>query len=207
MSEQENYNGFGRRTDGLDDYSGTEFLVEQMLNQVATATLVLVKKVDASKGIVDVQPMVSRVDGAGQASDHGIINAMPYLTLRAGSAALIATPKVGDIGIAIFCHSDTSSVRKTKKPSPPGSRRRFDWADGFYLGGFLGPTPTTLISVDDGTGVTITVPSGKSITMNGNVTINGTLTATTDVVGGGKSLKSHTHSGVTTGSGTSGPPS
>jgi phage baseplate assembly protein V len=40
----------------------------------------------------------------------------------------------------------------------------------------------------------------------GNITVTGTLTATTDVIGGGKSLKTHTHSGVTPGGGTTGAP-
>jgi hypothetical protein len=33
-----------------------------------------------------------------------------------------------------------------------------------------------------------------------------TITGTTDVIGGGKHLKTHTHSGVTTGGGTTGAP-
>lgn len=37
-------------------------------------------------------------------------------------------------------------------------------------------------------------PSSGTSRFTGNVTVSGTLTATTDVVGGGKSLKNHTHS-------------
>lgn len=40
----------------------------------------------------------------------------------------------------------------------------------------------------------------------GNITTPGTVTATTDVVGGGKSVKSHKHGGVTTGGGQTGVP-
>ncbi|MCW5666469.1 MAG: phage baseplate assembly protein V [Piscinibacter sp.] len=40
----------------------------------------------------------------------------------------------------------------------------------------------------------------------GNVTLAGTLTATVDVLGGGKSLKNHVHSGVEPGGGNSGTP-
>lgn len=40
----------------------------------------------------------------------------------------------------------------------------------------------------------------------GDQNSSGTITGTTDVIGGGKSLKTHTHSGITTGGGTSGPP-
>lgn len=65
--------------------------------------------------------------------------------------------------------------------------------------------------------VSVVAPAGLFVT--GDTTITGklhvtddaqfdkTVTATTDVVGGGKHLKTHTHSGVTAGGGTSGPPS
>jgi hypothetical protein len=49
--------------------------------------------------------------------------------------------------------------------------------------------------------------SAASWAHSGNITVTGTVTASVDVVGGGKSLKTHTHSGVQTGGGTSGPPS
>ena len=47
------------------------------------------------------------------------------------------------------------------------------------------------IAVTASTKVEITSPS---VTMSGNLTVDGTITGTTDVVGGGKSLKNHTHS-------------
>jgi phage baseplate assembly protein V len=43
-------------------------------------------------------------------------------------------------------------------------------------------------------------------TINGNVQVNGTLTASVDVIGGGKSLKTHKHGGVTVGGGQTGVP-
>ena len=46
-----------------------------------------------------------------------------------------------------------------------------------------------------------------TVHMTGDAQVDGTLTANTDVIGGGKHLKTHTHSGVTAGAGTSGPPS
>lgn len=73
-------------------------------------------------------------------------------------------------------------------------------------------------------GATATLTADGGITLNGPVTINGTcdisetltvaadidssgtLTASTDVVGGGISLKGHKHSGVQTGSGVTGGP-
>lgn len=44
------------------------------------------------------------------------------------------------------------------------------------------------------------------ITATGNITSQATVTGTTDVVGGGKSLKTHVHSGVTAGGANTGQP-
>lgn len=44
------------------------------------------------------------------------------------------------------------------------------------------------------------------VTMSGNLQVTGTITATVDVVGGGKSLKTHTHSGVASGGSNTGAP-
>lgn len=51
--------------------------------------------------------------------------------------------------------------------------------------------------------VTVTSPL---TTINGNVQVNGTLTASVDVIGGGKALKTHIHSGVTAGIANTGAP-
>ncbi len=53
-------------------------------------------------------------------------------------------------------------------------------------------------------GIVIAAPLGW--TVNGNGTVNGTLTVSDDVVAGGISLKSHLHGGVQPGSGQSGKP-
>ncbi|MBU6430647.1 MAG: oxidoreductase, partial [Cyanobacteria bacterium REEB65] len=127
---------------------------------------------------------------------------------------VVAQPKVGDIGVAVFCHNDISSAKNTKAPANPGSRRRFDWADGLYLGGFLGPTPTQFITLDDSAGITIQSAAGKPVNItapgglviNGNVNVTGTISASGDITGSGTSLHTHVHGGVTTGSGNTGAP-
>lgn len=108
----------------------------------------------------------------------------------------------------------------------PGSARQFDMSDGLYIGGMLNGTPTQFVQFnDDGirihspilvrveapeieleadTTVTVTAPD---IALDGDVTVSGTLVATGNVTGQGTSLHTHTHTGVTSGGGTSGPPS
>ena len=61
------------------------------------------------------------------------------------------------------------------------------------------------LTLDSGAGATVTL-KGANITSAGTWTHTGTLTATTDVIGGGKSLKNHVHSGVASGSSNTGAP-
>lgn len=86
-------------------------------------------------------------------------------------------------------------------------------------GQFVKLTNDGKLTVSDGKGATVALNGDGTITsaattwnhtgtlnVTGDVNVSDTLTATTDVVGGGKSLKTHQHSGVQTGGGESGPP-
>lgn len=227
MENKQAYTAHGSLTDTTDEYSRMAFVVQSLLAQQASATLVIVKAVEGES--VDVQPMVSQVDGAGNAIDHGIIHGLPVWRLQGGKSAVIVVPEVGDIGLAVFASSDISNVKRAKEPTTPGSFRRNDWADGIYLGGLLNQTPTQFLRMD-ADGIKITADEGLPIVINGpdnitiqtegevnfdasKVTMSGDLEVTGRVVTGagstfnGKAFDSHTHGGVTTGGGTSGPPS
>jgi hypothetical protein len=167
------------------------------------------------------------LDGAGNSFSHGIIVQLPVFRLQGGKNAIIIDPVVGDIGLAIFCDRDISSVVATKAQANPSSSRMNDMSDGIYFGSLLGPAPTqyvaftaagikivspTAIELDApdikwvsptielnaSTSITVTTPT---MTINGNFVVTGTSQA------GGKNVGStHTHSGVTTGSGNTGAP-
>jgi hypothetical protein len=72
--------------------------------------------------------------------------------------------------------------------------------DSAYLE--FNPEAKTFTMVASG-GITL---NGVTIDSFGNVGSPATVTATTDVVGGGKHLKTHVHSGVTTGGSNTGAP-
>jgi hypothetical protein len=187
--------GFLDKADTAHEYNALDFIVRQILGKTATATLVQVKSVtnhgDVSPvGYVDVVPMVHQVDGAGKTYPHGTIYQLPYLRIQGGANAVIIDPEVGDIGIAWFASHDISKVAANKAPSGPGSGRRFDMSDGLYAGGFLNGTPSQYVRFSSA-GVEIKTPT---LTINGNVQVNGSLTSTGDVVANGISLEHHTHS-------------
>lgn len=207
------YNGEQRPGSSSSEFNAISFLIQALMSGMATATLVKVKGVTnngevAQSGFVDIQPMVNQVDGIGQAIPHGTIYKCPYMRLQGGANAIILDPQVGDIGVAVFADRDISSATANRAPSNPGSRRRFDMADGLYLGGFLNGSPTQYvqfssagiklvspigismdapvidmtaptINMNASTGVNMTTPT---FTVNGNQVNNGNVTSTGTVL-------------------------
>lgn len=225
MSEQA-YAGIADIASGTSEFNRLEFMVRMMVGKMTTTIPALVKAVTEVSGayFVDVQPMVAQLDGAGNAVPHGTIHNLPVEILQAGSSAIILIPKVGDKGMVAFCQADISSVKKTKKVGNPGSRRKFDWADGVYRAGVFNGVATTFISISDDDGVKVTTngtpvaidtgggdvtidtgggdiamtTGGGKLTTDGDAEIGGTLKI------GGHDYSAHKHSGVTIGASNSG---
>lgn len=173
MPDGKAYFGQAQSTSGNGDYNALDFIISQALGRLATSIPVLIKAVDLSAKTVDAQPMVNMLDGEGKAVPHGTIHGLPIFRLQGGGNAIIINPKVGDKGWACFAHSDISSVKANKAVSNPGSRRKFDWADGFYLGEVwtLNDEPTQFVEIDSDDGITITSTSAVTINAPDGVTV------------------------------------
>lgn len=65
---------------------------------------------------------------------------------------------------------------------------------------------TLAIAADGGIEITGPIQITGDVAITGNVTVTGTLTADEDVIGGGKSLKTHKHTGVQAGAAQTGEP-
>jgi hypothetical protein len=234
--------GYGQLTpqDTTEQHNVLRFIIAQMLGTIATVRVVKVVAVHPGEGdppamgTVDVQPLVKMLDGNNNATEHGTVHGIPVVRLAAGSNAIVLEPVVGDIGVMLVCDRDISAVKENKAASIPGSFRKFNLADGLYLGGILGAAPERYFQFkSDGnfkladaagnvleTGPTGFVLTGNVLlkgnlsfdptfgvsgTVNGNLTVNGTI-AGTAVVQGSINLGTHRHLGVTVGAGTSGTP-
>lgn len=121
-----------------------------------------------------------------------------------GEQGLILSPE-GDIAAAIFLPGITrdlfppaGSTLEEVMLFPDGARIAYD-PEGHVLTADLPGGATANITADQ-------VNIAGNVAIDGDVTVTGTLTADTDVVGGGKSLKGHKHTGVTAGGGVSGAP-
>ncbi len=163
------------------EYNTFAFLIAQAIARLSTSGIVKIIAVDDPGGValagrVDVQPMVNQLDGSLVQWPHGIIYSLPYFRLQGGASAIVITPTVGDIGVALYADRDISTVKATRDFGPPGSLRRFDMADGMYFGGILNAAPTQYILLN-ADGITLTSPTGVIInaesTINGNTDING----------------------------------
>lgn len=192
MADQ-GYKGFLGPFDANDEFGEMWFVVQQLIKRNATAMLVLVKAVHPATDpltappTIDMQPMVHQINGLDQVEPHGVIYGVPCFRLGRGNCAVIMDPKVGDIGLAIFASHDISTVKATGKVGPPGSRRRFDWADALYFGAFLSGTITryiqftdSAINVVDPTAINVTAPtvtvnaSTKAVVNSPEVDLGGT---------------------------------
>lgn len=184
-------------TDTSSEFNRQTFLINQLLGRTRTMQLVKVLAVTnageaAPVGFVDVQVMVNQLDGAGNATPHGTIYSIPYTRLQGGANAIILDPAVGDIGWMAVADRDISSVKTNKAQANPGSLRRFDLADGVYLGGILNPTPVQYVAftstaivlktpsvictgnLSAGNGVTgsFTTPTGQTVTVQNGIVTN-----------------------------------
>jgi len=195
------YAGAAWQNTGKTPHSAIDFLVRQIVAGMAFSAMVQVKAVHGggvgSPPTVDVQPMVNQVDGFGNQVPHGTIYNLPCFRLQGGNGAVILDPAVGDIGEAVICDRDISTVKQTRAVSGPGSFRQNDWADGCYFGAFLGATPTDYVHIIGGGGIHLVTASPLTITASnvtldaaGNLAVLGDITAG---VGGGDQIGLRTH--------------
>ena len=194
-------------------YNNLRFLVQQMLAEVQTATIVKVVACTnegelSPVGSVDVLILPNQISGQMVATPHLTMYGLPYLRIQGGSNAVIMDPQPGDIGIAVFASRDITNVKSTKAQANPATFRTHDFADGMYLGGLLNGVPSQYIQFTD-TGINIVSPTQVTITaptiaLDGAVTMSQSLTVTGEV--NGINVATHVHGGVTTGSEETGAP-
>ncbi len=151
-------------TAGTSPFNEIAFMIEQILAKISTTKVVQIKAVDTTAGTVDVQPMVSQIDGLKNATPHGTVYGLPYMRLYGGKNAVIIKPVVGDIGFVVVCDRDISAVLENRAVSTPASFRSFSLSDGIYIGGILNEEPEQTIEFTEG-GIKIADKNGNVIEM------------------------------------------
>lgn len=194
-----------------------------MQTRIWTALPGIVDRFDAARMTVDVQPTIN----GRLRSPKGEISSVqmpklldcPVLWQGGGGVTLTFPIAAGDECLVVFASRCIDAWWGQGGVQDAGDIRMHNLSDGFALVGvrslpraFGVSSSEAVLRSDDGETfvklnpqgqlVQITAPGGINlngvlIDANGNVQTSATITADTDVVGGGKSLKTHTHSGGT----------
>jgi hypothetical protein len=223
MSDTSSF-GYGQEqpNDSGSDHDVIAFICDMKIAKIWTMIPVKVVAVHAgagnppAAGTVDVLPLVSQIDGNGYGTPHGTVYGIPWSRMQGGASAIVIDPVVGDLGYIDVASRDISKVKSTKAAALPGSRRRYNLADGIYSGAILNAAPTSYIQatadghwkiVDlDGnsiitaaSGITLTDKTGNVIQTSSTgialtpfggqpVTVNGALVVTGNIQAGGALL-------------------
>ena len=217
--------------------------------QLRVALPGIIQSFDPDAVTAVVQPAIRYIerdnDGNKATQDYPLLVDVPVVFPRGGGCTLTFPVKEGDECLVIFADRCIDFWWQSGGIQEPVDGRMHDLSDAFCI---VGPqsqakkisgisTTTAQLRTDDGTAF-IEVAAGGDITattagnatinapeivLNGNVTINGTLsqgmgenggtatmhgpvTVTNDVTAGGKSLMTHTHGGVEHGNDSTGEP-
>ena len=136
---------------------------------------------------------------------------LPWVAQRAGAARIWSPPSVGEQCVVLAPEGDLENglvvVGLYSDANPPPSNDpdviQISMPDGASFS-YDHATHALAITLPAGGMMTVDAPGGTSWT--GNIDVEGKLTASDDVVGGGKSLKSHKHGGVQAGASQTGSP-
>ena len=158
-----------------------------------------------------------------------LLTDVPVVFPRGGGCTLTFPVAAGDECLIVFACRAIDAWAQSGGVQRPTNARKHDLSDAFVI---LGPqsqankisgisTSATQLRSDDGGTyveldpagqvVNVVAPGGMTITaptvhITGDVNCDQTVTAATDVIGGGKSLKTHVHSGVQSGGSNTGAP-
>ena len=196
--------------DSNSDFWVISFIIAQKIAELETMTPVQVVAVHPgtgsppTAGTVDVQLLVSLLDGANNSSKPGIVYGVPYFRMQGGPWAIVIDPAVNDFGYILSAARDISAVKANPGIQVPGSLRKISFSDGIYVGGILNGTPAaTLWLKPDGTWVWSDRPG--NVIQSSESGIAATTAPGGDFTVNGISLTLHTHS-VAAAPGETGPP-
>lgn len=175
MADGDGYGQQGPATSS-SAFNTIQFIVEQAIAKLHTIKIVKVQAVDTDAKTVQVLPLVQQIDGNDQVTSQGTIYGVPYGPWLFGSNAVEADPAVGDIGVMACADRDISAVKETHAEAPPGSLRRYNQADGIYLGGLYPNGDITQYIKFTDTGMQWHDKNGNDITSDAaGISINGVV--------------------------------
>lgn len=186
--------------------NGIDSIIRQIVYGELKAVLpVKVVESDTTNKRLIVLPLINQVTPDNKEVPHANLHDIPYGYEQAGECVIQIDPQPGDIGVVVCSYRDISRLKASQKAGTPATMRCYAWEDAIYLRTLWTPKiPEHVISISPDGGITLTSP--RPVTVNADLHVNGSITASGDVTGGGISLDKHVHSGVQPGGGNTGKP-
>lgn len=180
---------------------------------------------DRATNVATVQPLIAVLTTDGQRVDRASVARVPVLALGGGGFLINFPLQPGDLGWIEASDRDISLYMQSLGDSQPNTFRLHSFEDGRFI-----PDMLRNFELDDVAEDAMTIQSANGLsrveisasrvrlktpevlidtnqmTVNGVTTFNSEVTFNDDTVTNGIRFTTHTHSGVTTGGGTSGPP-
>jgi len=151
-----------------------------------------------------------------QIADELVTGDIPWSSARLGKTRIWSPPSVGEQVLVLAPEGDTEraivigSISSDAHPHPINDGSTLiEFEDGASIS--YDPASHALMAYLPSNATVLIVARGGlhfagDLTVDGDIRSTGTVTGDTDVVGGGKSLATHKHTGVQAGGAISGPP-
>lgn len=156
-----------------------------------------------------IQGVVENSAGVAQAVNLPLLLDVPIVFPKGGTFLITMPLAVGDEVLVVFSSRCIDAWFQSGGVQQAMEARMHDLSDGFAIPGPYsvpkipgGAVSSTEIQIRNAAGTAyvsiaangaIKLVSATGVNVTGDLNVSGTVTATTDVVGGGKSLKTHTH--------------
>ncbi|MCD8179782.1 MAG: hypothetical protein LUE98_21230 [Tannerellaceae bacterium] len=200
----------------INDSGLLTFTQDNLLTKLEKVAPAKIISYDRATNRASVQILQQNIYSTGDKLTLKPLSDIPVLILCGGGYSISFPIGTGDTGWIVAADRNISIFKQFLSVFTPATYRKHKYEDGFFIpdkvNGFeisSDDTNALLITSTDGN-TKISIINGQvtvtssAVAINGDVTVSGSITAQGDVTAGGISLISHIHSGVETGSGTTG---
>lgn len=150
----------------IDEKNALSYLIRKGIENLVN-TVIIVKVIAINEGTIDVIPLISLIDAEDNPIEKAPVYNVRYMQLQAGLNGIKLKPVIGDIGILLVSDRDTSKIQE----GIALTNRRFNIADGIYLGGIYGlnQEPTQFIEIKENE---LNITGTQTININGGQEVN-----------------------------------
>ena len=197
--------------DHSSEFNRVAFLTKQFIAKIESMMPVQVVTVHPGSGsppaggTVDVQLLVSQIDGSGNVVQNGIVYGVPFFRLQGGPWAIIIDPAANDFGFIVTADRDITAVKANPGIQAPGSPRKYSYSDGIFVPCPFGGAPPVGTFVFNADGTWVLTDKFENVLQGSSSGIAVTTSAGGDFTVNGISVTKHTHA-VTAAPGETGPP-